>query len=76
MHSSTTSYNLYTRIKFVLFSLIILLASSIVHGQTDGSIKKNDSVNGAIIKNFNQKIADIESQRLSDSIKKATLELK
>jgi small-conductance mechanosensitive channel len=74
MHSSTTFYNIYTRIKFVLFSLIILLASSIVHGQTDGSIKKNDSVNGTIIKNFNQKIADIESQRLSDSIKKATLE--
>lgn len=35
---------------------------------------KNDSVNSAIIKNFNQKIAVIESQRISDSIKRATLE--
>ncbi|MBE0392294.1 mechanosensitive ion channel family protein [Flavobacterium sp. PL002] len=59
---------------FLLFLLTLNTTAQETVKQKDTTTVKNDSVNTAIIKNFNQKIAIIESQRVSDSIKKATLE--
>lgn len=42
--------------------------------KTDTLSKINDSVNGAILKEYNQKLALIEKQRKADSIKKSALE--
>ena len=56
----------------ILIVLLSIAAQSFA--QSDSTNVKNDSINTSIIANYNKKIAVIESQRLSDSIKKATLE--
>ncbi|WP_369769354.1 mechanosensitive ion channel family protein [Flavobacterium sp. WC2416] len=52
---------------------MVLFAQKTV-AQQDSINKKNDSLNTSIIKNFNEKLAIIEGQRVSDSIKKSELE--
>ncbi|NRT12021.1 mechanosensitive ion channel family protein [Flavobacterium sp. 14A] len=56
----------------ILIVLLSIAAQSFA--QSDSTNVKNDSINTSIIANYNKKIAVIESQRLSDSVKKATLE--
>ncbi len=62
--------------KFLRNILLVLLLSAthFAYTQVD-TIKKNDSINAALLKDYNKKLAEIEAQRINDSIKKADLEL-
>lgn len=52
-----------------------MFAWSIVsHGQTDSLVKKNDAVNNIVLQEYNQKLIEVEKQRIADSIKRAELE--
>ncbi|MFO7669753.1 MAG: mechanosensitive ion channel family protein [Bacteroidales bacterium] len=54
---------------------ILLLSYSIAsYGQTDSLVQKNDLINLIALKEYNQKLAEVEQQRIADSIKKAELE--
>lgn len=54
--------------------LIFLILSIIANAQTDSIALKNDSVNNAVLKEYNIKLIEIEQQRVEDSIKRADLE--
>lgn len=56
-----------------IFVSLFLLATQIVFGQSNIKIV-TDSLNTLMIEDFNKKTASVELQRLTDSIKKATLE--
>jgi len=52
-----------------------MLAWSIAsYGQTDSLVQKNDSINKVALQEYNQKLVEVEQQRIEDSIKKAELE--
>jgi len=54
---------------------MFLLAWSIAsYGQTDSLVQKNDSINNIVLQEYNQKLVEVEQQRIADSIKKAELE--
>ncbi|MBS4044279.1 MAG: mechanosensitive ion channel [Chitinophagaceae bacterium] len=55
----------------VLWSFLLLLNLS--YAQTD-SIKLNDSINNQLLNTYNKKIAELEQQRIDDSIKKASID--
>ncbi|MDD3078931.1 MAG: mechanosensitive ion channel family protein [Paludibacter sp.] len=59
--------------KLYLFFLLFLTLP--VLGQNDSLSVLNDSVNQVVLKNYQTKIAEIEEQRLSDSVKKAELQI-
>ena len=63
-----TKHNL----NFIL-SVAFLLAAGIAWAQKD-SLNKSDSINTAILQQYNERLAEIESQRLADSIRKVELE--
>ncbi len=63
-----------TNSKLLLYTFVLLLLHSISFAQQDSINKVNDSLNAAIIKNFNEKLATTETQRVKDSIKKSDLE--
>jgi hypothetical protein len=65
----------YAGIKKVIISFLALLFSSMSFAQHDSINKKNDSVNTSIIQSFNKKLTLIEGQSITDSIKRAKLEL-
>ena len=44
------------------------------YGQTDSLVQKNDSINNIALQEYNQKLVEVEQQRIADSIKKAELE--
>jgi len=46
-----------------------------VKSQTDSIITNKDSVNSSLLQNYNTRFAEIEQQRIEDSIKKADLEI-
>jgi len=54
--------------------IFIILLSYTTLAQTDSLKVENDSLNEALFQNFNQKIREIEQQRIADSIRKADLE--
>ena len=56
----------------VLFFLI--LQSLLLFAEKDSLVKNNDSINSVILKNYNQKLIQIEQQRIFDSIKRSELE--
>ncbi len=58
----------------IALTIAILLLSLSGFAQTDSIAQKNDSINAAVLDAYNQRIAQIEQQRLNDSIKKAELE--
>ena len=58
----------------VLFFTLLLLCCYNLKSQTDTITVNKDSVNTEILKNYNKRIAEIEQQRVEDSIKKADLE--
>ena len=60
------------RIFILTISIIFCLCSA--KGQNDSSVVNNDSLNNIILINYNKKIAEIEQQKIDDSIKKAELE--
>lgn len=57
-----------------LFVLIFLSLSVTLSAQKDSIRANNDSVNAVILKRYSQKLAEIERQRITDSIHRADLE--
>ncbi|HSH18832.1 MAG TPA: mechanosensitive ion channel family protein [Draconibacterium sp.] len=62
-------------LKLNVIVAFLILTSLLSLAQTDSLETKNDSVQMAVLQSFNQKIAEIEQQRIADSIKKAELEI-
>lgn len=62
------------QIKIIIISLLLLFSGQISFAQTDSSNKKNDSLNAVKLDEYNQRIKQIENQRIADSVKKAELE--
>jgi len=61
---------------FIVFKLFVLfLSCNMAFGQADSFSSKNDSLNAATLKEYNLTLSEIEKQRITDSIKKADLEL-
>ncbi|QEE50940.1 mechanosensitive ion channel family protein [Flavobacterium alkalisoli] len=58
----------------LLFALIIFTLSQNIYAQKDSIAKATDSVNAVTLEAYNIKLAQIEQQRLKDSIKKSELE--
>lgn len=58
---------------FILLCAILMLSMQALFAQKVTPVKNNDSLNAVILQDFNQKLTDIEQQRLADSIKKAEL---
>ncbi len=56
-----------------IFLLLMLLCSLSSYGQVD-SLLRNDSINNSILEDYGKKLAEVEKQRVIDSIKKADLE--
>ncbi len=61
-------------IKIIIAGFVLLLAAESLTAQTDSSNKKADSINVAILNDYNKKISLIEEQRIADSLKKTELE--
>ncbi len=57
-----------------LITLLLLLIASTTYGQSDSLIQKNDSINIAVFNKYQEKLLEVEQQRLVDSIKKSELE--
>jgi len=55
--------------------LFLLMTSLNSFGQNDSIQVINDSINVAVLQEFNQKLAEVEMKRVADSIKRAELEL-
>ena len=63
-----------TKLKWNVIAVLLLLTSFASSAQTDSIKTNSDSIQMAILQDYNQKIAEIELQRIADSIKKADLE--
>ncbi len=50
--------------------MVLLLFSYTAYSQTDRKHKKYDSINVSVLQEYNRKLAEIEKQRIEDSIKK------
>ncbi|WP_367769565.1 mechanosensitive ion channel family protein [Flavobacterium sp. WC2421] len=74
MFRSKKKIALSITVKTLILSFFVVLFTQKTVAQQDSINKKNDSLNTSIIKNFNEKLAIIEGQRVSDSIKKSELE--
>ncbi|CAM3041056.1 mechanosensitive ion channel family protein [Flavobacterium frigoris] len=72
--NQTVSGFIIRKIKTILLSVFLLLASAAAFSQNDSINKQNDSINTSLIQAFNKKLSIIEAQRLTDSIKKVELE--
>ncbi|MGO4817774.1 mechanosensitive ion channel domain-containing protein [Flavobacterium sp. W22_SRS_FP1] len=62
-------------IKRVVICLCLLLFATVSFSQQAILNKKNDSLNTSLIQSFNKKLTLVEGQRITDSIKRAELEL-
>ncbi len=61
--------------KFYNILLAILLTASFgALAQTDSTSQKNDSLNSVALREYNQKLAQVEEQRRADSLKREELE--
>ena len=56
--------------------MLLLFWGIASHGQTDSLIHNADSLNAVTVREYHQKLAEAEEQRIADSIKKAELESK
>ncbi len=70
-------------ISIILLAVLFFFAGESLYAQKDSAIlpaqkenlaNENDSINSAILQNFNKKLNEIEQLRISDSITKANLE--
>jgi len=57
-----------------LIPMFLLALSIASYGQTDSLVQKNDSINNIALQEYNQKLVEVEQQRIADSVKKAELE--
>lgn len=62
------------QIKITIACLLLLFALQKSFAQTDSASKQSDSLNTAKLEQYNQRIKEIEKQRMADSVKKAELE--
>lgn len=62
------------QVKIILTGLAFLFFTQTLFAQVDSLSKKKDSLNTAILNDYNKKIREIEEQRIADSVKKAELE--
>ena len=60
---------------FNIIAVLLLFISFASNGQTDIIKTDSDSIKMAILQDYNQKLAEIEQQRIADSLKKAELEV-
>ena len=60
---------------FNIIAVLLLFISFASNGQTDSIKTDSDSIKMAILQDYNQKLAEIEQQRIADSLKKAELEV-
>ncbi len=60
--------------RIILISLTILFSISTTFSQQDTLLEKKDSINVALLENYNVKLSEIEKQRIADSLKKSELE--
>lgn len=58
----------------IIIPMFLFSNSIISYGQTDSLVQKNDSFNNTLLQNYNQKLLEVDQQRVADSIKKAELE--
>lgn len=58
----------------LIFAVIIIYSLNL-KAQVDTTQVNNDSLNALILTSYNEKLKEIESQRIADSIKKAELEI-
>jgi small-conductance mechanosensitive channel len=65
----------FNGIKRVSICLFLLLFATVSFSQQSILNKKNDSLNTSLIQSFNKKLTLVEGQRITDSIKRAELEL-
>ncbi len=59
----------------LIVTYILFLITSISYAQSDSLIQKNDSINRVVLQEYQQKLLDVEKQRIADSIKKEELEI-
>jgi len=59
---------------YLILIVFLLFSITSVSGQNDSVIVDNDSINNTLFLNYNKRLAEIEQQRVADSIKKAELE--
>lgn len=55
-------------------TIIFLLFSSVLFSQEDSLVTNHDSINNSALELYNKKINELDSQRISDSLKKLELE--
>lgn len=60
--------------RLIVLSGIILLYGNFASAQNDSIPVGSDSINTVLMQEFNQRLAEIEQQRIADSIRKAELE--
>src|SRR5690554_1861478 len=60
--------------RLIVLSGIILLYGNFASAQNDSILVGSDSINTVLMQEFNQRLAEIEQQRIADSIRKAELE--
>jgi len=63
--------NLHSNLVFIFLFLITLTANA----QTDSLIQVNDSINHAVLQEYQDKLLEVERQRVEDSLKKEELEI-
>ncbi|MBL7994376.1 mechanosensitive ion channel family protein, partial [bacterium] len=62
------------KITFFLICAAVFFSIRSISAQEDSVSTKNDSLNAAILSDYNERLAEIERLRLADSIKKAELQ--
>lgn len=62
------------KLKKSLFFFVFVLFNISTYAQSDSINRDNDSINSALLIDFNRKLIGIEQQRIADSIKKVELE--
>lgn len=60
--------------KITIGIVLVIVITFVLHAQTDTSYKINDSINASLLKEYSKKIAEIENQRIADSLRKEDLE--
>lgn len=58
----------------IIIPLLLLSGALLAIGQTDSLVQNNDSINQIALQQYNQRLLEVEMQRIADSIKKSELE--
>ena len=61
-------------LKGIILIAVLVMVNGTVFAQADSSAKKLDSLNAALLQDFNKKISEINQQRVIDSMQQVKLE--